>query len=125
MACLGSGYDFKAEMALSEDSSGMTYDLVILHYWKDYVKKHRRVLVKGGVDLKAVKATKSLPVSRTATLRVWASGIREGQGSTWMGVVRRSWTRFWRAKYLGTRQWRSCTTTRTGWCGFSASVRPH
>ena len=49
-------------MALSEDSSGMTYDQIILHYWKDYVNRHRRVLQKGGIDLKAVKAARSLPV---------------------------------------------------------------
>ena len=64
-ACLGSGYDFKAEMSLSEDSSGITYDLIILHYWKEYVNKHKRILAKGGIDLKAVKAARSLPVSTT------------------------------------------------------------
>lgn len=63
MACLGSGYDFKAEMALGEDSHGMSYDLIILHYWKDYVNKHRRVLAKGGIDLAAVKQARSLPVT--------------------------------------------------------------
>ena len=62
VACLGSGYDFKAEMALGEDSHGMSYDLIILHYWKDYVKKHRRILAKGGIDLDAVKQARSLPV---------------------------------------------------------------
>ena len=62
VACLGSGYDFKAEMALGEDSHGMSYDLIILHYWKDYVNKHRRVLAKGGIDLAAVKQARSLPV---------------------------------------------------------------
>ncbi len=62
MACLGSGYDFKAEMALEEESSGLSYDLIILNYWKDYVKKHRRMLVKGGIDLTAVKRARSLPV---------------------------------------------------------------
>lgn len=63
MACLGSGYDFKAEMALGEESHGLSYDLIILHYWKDYVNKHRRILAKGGIDLAAVKAARSLPVS--------------------------------------------------------------
>lgn len=63
MACLGSGYDFKAEMALGEESSLLSYDLIILHYWKDYVHRHRRVLVKGGIDLTAVKRARSLPVS--------------------------------------------------------------
>jgi hypothetical protein len=67
VACLGSGYDFKAEMALGEDSSGLSYDLLILHYWKDYVQRHRRVLVKGGIDLTAVKRARSLPVSAAAT----------------------------------------------------------
>ena len=62
-ACLGSGYDFKAEMSLSEDSSGITYDQIILHYWKEYVNKHKRILAKGGIDLKAVKSARSLPVS--------------------------------------------------------------
>ena len=61
-ACLGSGYDFKAEMSLSEDSSGITYDQIILHYWKEYVNKHKRMLAKGGIDLKAVKSARSLPV---------------------------------------------------------------
>ena len=50
-------------MALGEDSHGMSYDLIILHYWKDYVNKHRRVLAKGGIDLAAVKQARSLPVS--------------------------------------------------------------
>lgn len=61
VACLGSGYDFKAEMALGEESSGLSYNLIILHYWKDYVQKHRRMLVKGGIDLTAVKRARSLP----------------------------------------------------------------
>lgn len=60
---MGSGYDFKAEMALADDPNSMTYDQIILHYWKDYVKKHRKVLAKGGIDLKAIKATRSLPVT--------------------------------------------------------------
>jgi len=63
VACLGSGYDFKAEMALGEEGRGLSYDLIILHYWKDYVQRHRRVLVKGGIDLTAVKHARSLPVS--------------------------------------------------------------
>jgi hypothetical protein len=62
VACLGSGYDFKAEMALGEDSSGLSYDLIMLHYWKDYVHRHRRILAKGGIDLTAVKRARSLPV---------------------------------------------------------------
>ena len=62
VACLGSGYDFKAEMALGEDSHGMSYDLIILHYWKDYVRKHRRILAKGGIDIAAVGKARSLPV---------------------------------------------------------------
>ena len=67
VACLGSGYDFKAEMALGEDSHGMSYDLIILHYWKDYVHRHRRVLAKGGIDLAAVKRARSLPVRPPST----------------------------------------------------------
>ena len=68
-ACLGSGYDFKAEMAHSA-SSKISYDNVILSYWKGYVNKHRRVLRRApGVDLDAVKNARTLPV-RNANLYV-------------------------------------------------------
>ena len=74
-ACLGSGFDFNAEMALSEEPYRLSYDAFLLKYWKDYVHKHRRVLQKNqSVDWEAVKLARTLPVCHSWCLEPGMGG---------------------------------------------------
>lgn len=50
-------------MALSEDAGTMSYEHIILQYWKAYIHMHRKALSKANIDFAAVKKAKTLVVS--------------------------------------------------------------
>ena len=64
-ACLGSGYDFGAEMAKASRPGTMSlqYCNAINAYWKAYLKEHSEVLKHhSGIDFAAAKRASSLQV---------------------------------------------------------------